>query len=308
MDPESDENNDWDPKNDKTVDKVSIKRTLTKITAEFWEYDSLIEKEIAIWITDTNGNTSVKNVQFEVYSPTPEIENISEEKIIWYINEDLENEPVRLFRVRWGVITPIESSENLKETLTENWEYKFPISQDTSGLTLSQNGINIAEINEETWKIISKQVWVKVSVYSSNDPRNKWVYPSMNVVKNNEIIYNQEIKVWNTTHTELVENFDLGDKYWLFVQFLDKSAYNYYQIPESVSYNPWALVIYRNSDVHKEPLFIIYKDGRIDTINGNYKLEYSHESDYVILRLVDAHFAKTVAEVMYKVQWEYIMQ
>jgi hypothetical protein len=73
-------------------------------------------------------------------------------------------------------------------------------------------------------------------------------------------------------------------------------------IPETVSYNPGSLVIYRNSDVHKEPLFIIYKDGRIDTINGNYKLEYSHESDYIILRLVDAHFAKTVAEVMYKVQ------
>jgi len=308
MDPKVDDNNDGNPRNDKSVEKVSIQRTLAKITAEFWEYDSIFEKEISIWMTDANGNTLIKDINFEVYSPVPEIETVNNETITGYINEDLEKEPVRLFRVRWGVITPIQSADKTKETLTEKWEYNFPISKEASWLTLTQNGTTIAEIDETTWKITAKQVWVKISAYSSNDVRNKWVYPSINVIKNNQTVYNQEIKVWNTTHTELVENFELGDKHWLFVKFLDKSTYNYYLIPETVSYNPGSLVIYRNSDVHKEPLFIIYKDGRIDTINGNYKLEYSHESDYIILRLVDAHFAKTVAEVMYKVQWEYIMQ
>jgi hypothetical protein len=35
MDPKVDNNNDGNPRNDKSVEKVSIQRTLAKITAEF---------------------------------------------------------------------------------------------------------------------------------------------------------------------------------------------------------------------------------------------------------------------------------
>jgi hypothetical protein len=51
-------------------------------------------------MTDANGNTLIKDINFEVYSPVPEIETVNNETITGYINEDLEKEPVRLFRVR----------------------------------------------------------------------------------------------------------------------------------------------------------------------------------------------------------------
>jgi hypothetical protein len=60
-------------------------------------------------------------------------------------------------------------------------------------------------------------------------------------------------------------------------------------------------VIYRLSDVNKEPLFIVYPDGKIETINNNYSLEYNYENEYIILNLIDKHYNKEISQLLFSI-------
>jgi hypothetical protein len=83
--------------------------------------------------------------------------------------------------------------------------------------------------------------------------------------------------------------------------FTDSENYGYYTIPETVSYNPGAFIIYRTADKNKEPLFILYPDGRIDTLNQYYKLEYSNYNESIVLKLIDKHYNKEIAQVLFNI-------
>jgi hypothetical protein len=92
------------------------------------------------------------------------------------------------------------------------------------------------------------------------------------------------------------------------VQFLNLSNYSYLSIPENVSYNPWSLAVFRSGVNTNEELFIVFSDGRINTLNENYTLKYDVYWDYVMLKLFDKHFNREVANVLYKVNSEYVIQ
>ena len=92
------------------------------------------------------------------------------------------------------------------------------------------------------------------------------------------------------------------------MKFTNKTNYNYYSIPETSKYNPWAISIYRFWSLDKEELFTIFKDWRINTVNENYKLEYDSFWEYVVIKLIDAHFNREVWKLLFIVESEYIMQ
>ncbi|MDR0771890.1 MAG: hypothetical protein LBF15_02310 [Candidatus Peribacteria bacterium] len=55
-------------------------------------------------------------------------------------------------------------------------------------------------------------------------------------------------------------------------------------------------------------MFIVFPDGRINTLNQNYYLSYSTFEDYVVLILTDRHFGREVARVLYKVDADYVVR
>ena len=120
-------------------------------------------------------------------------------------------------------------------------------------------------------------------------------------------IYEQYIKISNNNWINYVNNFSELNSEWIYVMFNNTELYSYYQIPEWVNYNPWAFVIYRLGDEKQRQLFTIFKDGRINTLNNNYKLEYSTFWDYIVIKLIDNNFNRYVAEILYKVEGNYIM-
>lgn len=91
---------DGDTRNDANTGAINIIQTPIKIEIEFGEYDSIFTKSIVIALEDDNGNIGQKEVEFEVYPPGPEIENIEDHIISGKIDETLLEEPVRLYRYR----------------------------------------------------------------------------------------------------------------------------------------------------------------------------------------------------------------
>jgi hypothetical protein len=78
----------------------------------------------------------------------------------------------------------------------------------------------------------------------------------------------------NNSEIILVNNQETNSDSAIDLDFLHKSKYNYYIIPLGASINPGALVIYRNNNAQKQPLFILFADGRIQAWNDNYSLKY----------------------------------
>ena len=308
MDLEVDSDWDWDTKNDADLWENSIIHTWLKLELVLWKFDYLVKKEIWITLVDENNNQSFTQVPFEIYSPTPEIDTINELWLVWLIDENLDDEPVSLYRYRWGVVSKLNNDEWTNKTWTNAWDYKFKVDEDNTGLTLEYGDTLVAEILENTWKIILKDFSSVIKVFPSDNLDNDSYYPKIEIFKNWNSIYYQYLQVSEWKTINIVENFDNVETQGMYMKFTNTQDYGYYQIPETVSYNPWALVIYRLSDINKEPLFIVYPDGKIETINNNYSLEYNYENEYIILNLIDKHYNIEISQLLFSIDGWYIMK
>ncbi len=304
---------DWDgnPKNDAdnmTSDTINVAQSLTSIQIEFGAFETLFKRNIWITLVDNNNNASYTEAPLEVYAPNPEIQLYNNNIIQWSLDEELTNEPVHLYRYRWWTISKLENIDGEDISLTNNGIYDFDMNIDSKNLLLTQNDLIIAEIDENTWKIDIKNPLSQIEVLSSNDINNDSAYPKMTLQKGWEDVYYQYLQFSSDTSIQVVSNFDDLDNEWMYVQFTNGTDFNYYQIPEWSVYAPWSLSIYRITNPNKDPLFTFFKDGRINTWNEFYRLEYSTYGDYIVLKLIDKNFNKEVAKVLFKVDWEYVMK
>jgi len=311
FDLEKDSSLDWNPKNDNdssSMNNIKFIKTEDNISLEVWKFEELYDKKIGITLIDDNWNKWYKEVPFEIYSPVPEIVNYKDNNISWIINEKLDDEPVNLYRVRWWMVSKLSNEGWNNLSLSNSWSYKFIVWDNKSWLKIEKDNILVADILENTWKISLKNNNYFIDVLESNNSKNDSVYPKILLKDNIEEIFYETIKVNGNKMVKVVDNFDLIKWSWVYVQFLNQTNYNYYTLPENVSYNPWSLSIYRIADDNKEPLFTIFNDGRINTINTNYSLKYDYFENYVVIKLYDKNFSREVASVLYKVDSDYIIK
>ena len=85
-----------------------------------------------IVLEDDNGNIGSREVGFEVYPPTPTILDIQDNTITGVIDEDLLDEPVRLYRYRGGIIQKLQAADgtDLIETDVDG-NYDFETGEDS---------------------------------------------------------------------------------------------------------------------------------------------------------------------------------
>lgn len=312
FDLEKDTSWDWNPKNDddsSIMSNLNFVKTDEKITLEVWKFDELYNKKVWITIIDKNWNVWYKEVGFEIYSPIPEINNFANNSISWVLDENLDNEPVSLYRVRWWMVSKLSWTiwDNL--ALTNSWNYDFLAwTWTTTWVKIEKNNIIIANVDEKTWKITLKDNTYKIDVLESNNVLSDSIFPKIILKDLLWDLFYEVIRVNWAWSVKVVSDFEWIVDSGLYLQFLNSSNYNYYVLPENITYNPWSLVIYRQSDVNKEALFTIFPDWRINTVNKNYSLKYDYYWDYVVIKLFDNHFARDVASVLYKVNSEYIIK
>ena len=66
---------DGDARNDRDTENMTIIQTPTAIKIEFGEYEELFARQIRLSLTDGNNNTGYKDIDFEVYTPAPQIQS-----------------------------------------------------------------------------------------------------------------------------------------------------------------------------------------------------------------------------------------
>lgn len=307
---EKDTSADWKPKNDRDSDdtkyNIKVSRNEVSVKLLFWPYNELVNQKIWITILDENDNAWYKEVQFNVIAPTLSISEYDNNLIKWNVNNDFNAIPISFFRFRWWSILPLENKIWDKETYSfDEWKFSFQLDNVIPWLNVKQNWSKVADINENTWKISTNS---QVNVFPSNHINNNVGFPKIEIIEAWKPIYTQYIQLLNSPLINIVDDLtSLSelDKEWIYIKLVDKVSYSYYKIPEWVLYNPWTLVIYKNSDSSKKALFTIFKDWRINTLDNNYKLVYSTEWEYIKLILKDN--SNTVAELLLNIDWWFVI-
>ena len=182
---------DWNPRNDedsKEDEKINIIHDIVSVKVEFGKFEELFTKKIWVWLIDDNDNGNYTEIDFLVYPPLPSISEYNNWTIKWKIDENLQDEPINLYRYRWWMISKLENSDwsNLVNTI-DNWNYIFEVWEDKEneiselkkGLNLKVWDTLVAYINENTWIIEAKAFPYSISVISSNNALNQGMFPKI---------------------------------------------------------------------------------------------------------------------------------
>ena len=301
----SDSSWDGNPRNDNDIEWVKVLPLNSwKVRISFGEFDELFQKKIWITITDDNGNIWFKELDFEVYAPTPEIASQNESDIQWVLDEDLIWEPVNLYRLRGWSIKQLENITGQKAVDTlDDWVYNFNVSKGESWLTLMRADSVIATINEHTWKVTKRSLDAEVSAWTDQQ-----YYPTVMVSDSLWELYKQSIKLLENREVIIEDDLENVINDWMYVSFKDNTNFEYYTIPTWVEHNGWALVLYKKWDVSKKSVVSFFPDWRIKGINELYALSYKDVWEYIWLDIVDTKSNTIIAKVLYKINWSYLMR
>lgn len=325
---EVDSDQNWNPSDDRDIQAewVQLERSLSYVRLRFWPFDDLVRKKIKVIMIDHNDNIWEKILDMEVYAPIPDISYGDRGEVRWLLRENIDGEPISLFRYRWGVLSKLKDiswSDTNLSWLNGEYKFRFPVwsnsdssilsweqtnqanvwEQQSSSLTLQDSGKDIIKINGNTGKIDLLDPLLKVEVLASNNVDNPWSNLSFVFLKWWKQIYSQSFWIiWGYTH--VVPDFDTLGVEGMYVKMREDSSeiYWHFKTPETAPVSPWAIGIYYLDDPY-EPLFTIQKDGKIFVKDENYVLQYSVYEDYSILKLFDKLKNIVAAEVLIK-PWE----
>ena len=288
-----------------------------KIIFEIWPFDKIISKNIRIFVWDNNDNIWFKDIKFEVYSPSLKIKDIKESSINGWLDEELKNTPVSIYRIRfWNIEKLTNHSWNTSSPTSQTWTFLFELENNSySWVIFTHSWETIFSVNEETWKInisnLSKIKYkIDFEVLASNDLKNEFAYPKIIVKKENNPIYYQYLSIPNTWKVEVTNDFieitkwQYKSKIWVYYKH-NSSNFNFVSLPLWILENAWDLIVFNKN---KNIIFEVFKDWRINTKNENYYLEYSNFWDYVVYKLRQKWLWETIAEVMIIPEKNYIIK
>ncbi|MDD5769409.1 MAG: hypothetical protein PHE25_00425 [Candidatus Gracilibacteria bacterium] len=271
---------------------IDIKIVGNKIYLDVGPFDKIYNKKVRLSIVDTNNNIGYKDIGFIIYSPIPTITSYENNTLSGKINESLETEPISFYRVRGGNIDKLADKNGIDISNTFNGgNYSFDVgdANSSSGIAFSESGSSLFKIDEYTGKInigdFEKMInKVTFKVYSSNNKNNDLAYPKIIISKDNIPIYYEYLTTPNSGQVEVVEDFKNLNKIGIYYKS-NSNNYDYYSIPLGVNMNAGDLFIYEGTDKTQSPIFKIFKDGRINTLNDGYYLEYDTYDKYIVYNL-----------------------
>lgn len=305
-----DSNWDLNTKNDDDSSPVlNIFKKDWKIFLKAWKFTTLQKKKIWVNIVDENWNIWYKEVDFEVYSPIPEIQSYDWVTISWKISEELSNEPISFYRFRaWNLSKLWDEKENILVYTNDKWEFSLNSWTFRWGLTIKDTSWKeIASVSEKTWKIsIDSKNLARYNITASLKESTNYPEIFINDKVSTKNIFSEVLSVkWNSKVSQ-VENFENLDKNGIYIKnYNTNENINYYILPDNIVNNPWVFVWYMKNDANQNPIIKIYPDWRID-LPKNYKINYSTYKDYVVLKIFDNSW-KIIFDVLFKMDADYII-
>lgn len=300
---ETDSDWDWNKTNDRDSDDKKTFVNKSNVSMDFWPYDYIFSHKIWLNFVDLAWNVAYKESSLEVYSPQPQIDSQSGKLFMWKIDEELLWEPINVYRYRFGTISRLLDQDWKQKTFTsQTGSYDFHVdSDDKKGLIISKNWIDVASINEHTWKITSFSLWEEnIKALASNDELNDKNFVKIILEDNEWEIYYEYFDFSWLNELSLVRDFNNINSNWIYIKLEDYSNYSYYQIPFSAPYNPWVISIYSLDDANKTAIFSIFPNWEIYTSWKNYTLEYWTLWDNVVIKLLNKLTNKYMWEVLMK--------
>lgn len=309
---ETDSNLDWNSQNDKDVivwvdtdENYKLDEEEGRYILTFGWFESIFEENIKIYAIDYNNNVWEKEIVVSSYAPTPEVTTTEDNKIEWEISEDLTDQNITLFRYRLGNLEKINNEDIQTD---ENWNFEYSYNTE-KWVEIKVNNEVIANVDEETWFITftssDYNIENNINVINVENADKLNNYPLIVVTINWEEIYESYFVLPDTGAVNMVDSIDTDSEPWAYVELDDQNNYSTYSIPITATYNPWAIVIYSNTDVNKEPLFIIYRDWRIETKDNNYTLSLEEQNKHFVYVL--KYNNNVVAKVLLQVEDNYIL-
>ncbi|MDD2566021.1 MAG: VCBS repeat-containing protein [Candidatus Gracilibacteria bacterium] len=275
-------------------------------------FDSIFNKKVMLYVVDENNNVSKNPVDFEVYAPIPTIVSTDSGIIKGLINEELNGEPIDIFRYRNGILDLIKPKVGSVTKTNELGQFGIEVESTSSGIvikkTRAENELEagfketiIANVNETTGKIDLKDTdnySLKV-IGASND--KKTTIQLVSKSKGN-IIYEQSFNLSANQVIQSVDSFDNLSKGMYFKS--NKEGYKLINNSSKVpSLSAGAFII----DSEFKAIAGIGQDGNIYVVNDKYKLTYENNGDNVVINIVDST-SNIVGKLLFKVNLEFIIK
>lgn len=306
----TDSDGDGFANNDVDTENINILRTPTTIKVQFGPYDTLFTRKIRIRLTDRNYNTGYQDVDFEVYTPDPQIQNYEEGILYGEINETLLDEPVRIYRVRGGTIKKLQESDGNDIVQTDTGgSYQFGVAETASGLLVKQNNLDVARVNEYTGVITLLNPAARIEVLAANDIENETGFPRMSVKIGEDELFYQYLQTANVPDIQLLaDSYSMASGEGIGVNLIDQERFGLYKVPFGVAYNPGAVIVYDNTDSEKKELFSVFRDGRIYVSSDRWNIRYKSFGESAGYEIVDTTTDIIVMQVVIKLEASYILR
>lgn len=310
---EKDSSWDWVVDNDKdSLDektKYWIKKWDSIYDIIVWSFDKLISKNILLTVIDNNNNKLSSLIDFEVYSPIPQISNVDKNisQIKWSIDENIAWEPIDIFRYRDWVLKKIDT-KNEKDETTSDWWFDITWLSIEKGLVITKSTTSswvtntwvIAIINETTWRINIKDYNYQVKVTWA-DSNNKTKIEIINITSW-ETIFSENLSLLSNQNISQVTDFAWAQKWIYFLQ--GKKWFNLVKNSSDTPYlKNWAYI----TDSNKKWIVWISDDWNVYLLDNNYSLVYDNYGDNIVIKILDSG-QNTVWYIMYKVDIFYILK
>lgn len=257
---------DWDFKNDRNVklkdeedlETYSLYRDWDNIMLSVWPFEDLESRKLNMIAIDWNDNIWSSEITVEIYAPTPYISSWWEDKLSWILDKKIDNQPIDIFRYRWGQISKI--TDEIDTFTNQDWEFDFSVWTE-SWVKIEYIWEKIADINDKTW-VIEFELWSWFS-YDENikveDSTITNSYPRIYINSWLQNIYSQYIIAPDDKNIEVVSSFNDISEEWIYFKMINQVDYSSFFIPNNASFNPWELII-KSWDTN---LFRVTKDWKI---------------------------------------------
>ncbi len=284
----------------------SIIKEKDKIALEFGPYDDVEERQIRIMAKDNNNNVWYVDLNFRVYAPDLSITSINNNLIEWEIKEPLWTESIGFYRIRFWEEERLTSASGSELVYSdEEGKFEFDIWNTASWVVLTHSWETIAEINEYTWKIKVFDEW---KTYIDVDEPSFVSSPEISIIYDWNKLFTEKLDLSDTYEINVVDSFDDVISEWIYVKLEDKVNYNYYKVWLWIPYNPWAFVLYDNMDNNKKSLFTLLMDGKILVDNSNFDIRYAYYWDYIVYSIYNTVYKKEIAQILVRVEGNYVVE
>jgi len=289
----------------KGASEFMIIKEWRKIFLNIGPFDTLVNKQIRMYVVDKNGNIWAKNVSFQVYSPIPSIRNVLDFKINGKINEPLKGEPVSIYRLRNNTLDRLQTTTNEYKVETIEWgnflfntkgkmgdrltvNHTDPDTKKTNTLMYVDEAtgqVDITQIGKSEYHL---RIWVDIS---SNPETQSHGYPQISVYQDNTPIYFEYLATPNAGRVENVTSFapivngTLENKIGVYYMHENAFEYSAESLPLGIERNAGDLYIYKNADDTKKPVVTLSKEGRIQISDPSITLQYAREWKYVVYEI-----------------------